>query len=151
MGWFSKKPAPQPRATVERIRTLYVERNGPVPSISAQLDAVPGVLGVPRSDIDELEAVTLIHRLFIMSATQYTVNVGKPDPSAEFDEVVRTSGFDNDALWDVVFGLEFSGVAIAEALVADWFASGRAAELVATALQENGKITPHRQVNPPAG
>jgi len=149
MGLFSRNvPAPAPRTP--RARELYRERNGRDAPVIADLPAqAANVLGVPRSDIDEMEAIIAAHRLFAAVADEAASRTGRQGLSEQIDRVIETVGYDETAIWDVVFALGPGGVAIAEHLTTEYFDNGEFASILAKHLAENGGVQPYVRVPDP--
>ncbi|HCX84001.1 MAG TPA: hypothetical protein DHV14_02450 [Micrococcales bacterium] len=85
----------------------------------ASLPAVAGYLGVAESSIDQLVAIETVYSSFINLAIGLAEHVGIGNIRRHFDHVVATHGFDDDALWDVLFDQGAKGFVVAKEIAED--------------------------------
>lgn len=153
MGWFSqsKSVGESKRADIERWRSVYCERNGAVQPIGDQLLVrVAEKLGVSTQDIDQVVALTSIYNLFRGLAGYLGDAGGERGLDEEILSVIQTRGFDDDAIWNVLFARRATGVVIAETIVTDHFPSDSFLQPLAEAIREQGGVGDFVQLHDPS-
>jgi hypothetical protein len=147
MGLFSSRQTTPP-VDIDRMRRLFNEHFGAIPSLSGVIDDVSAQTGVATDQFDGQAMLTEIYNAFTNLAGYAGDTSKRPDVRSRLDDTFRRSDFDEDQLWDTLLSYGPTGVAMAS-FVATSINDGTISRILCDKVQAGELLNPTRVVSNP--